>query len=80
MKQYKTNSAVQLKLNTGVIAKTNHVDLIRSGFYPLPAGVYELGEQIDAVVEVLLPQKPTVYLPLLKLREYVASGQAELCE
>jgi hypothetical protein len=32
------------------------------------------------VVEVLLPQKPTVYLPLLKLREYVASGQAELFE
>ena len=80
MKQYKTNSAVQLKLNTGVIAKKNHVDLIRSGFYPLQAGVYELGEQIDAVVEVLLPEKPTVYLPVVKLRQYIESGEVQLLE
>lgn len=69
---------MQLKLNAGLIAKKSHTDLIRSGFYPLTVGTYELGERIDAVIEVLLPDKPTVYLPLLKLREYMDSGQAEV--
>lgn len=71
---------MQIRIKSGVIAKKNHVDLIRSGFYPLQAGVYELGQQIDAVIEVLLPEKPTVYLPVVKLREYIESGEVQLLE
>lgn len=71
---------MQIKVIRGVLARksSNETTSAASGFAPLAAGVYEIGEEVEGRLEVLRGEKPTVYLPLEKLREYEAAGEVEV--
>ena len=71
---------MQINVIRGVLARksSNETTSAETGFVPLTAGVYRIGSEVNGRLEVLRGEKPTVYLPLGKLREYEASGEIEV--
>lgn len=71
---------MQIKVIRGVLARksSNETTSAEPGFAPLAAGVYKIGEEVEGRLEVLRGEKPTVYLPLEKLREYEVAGELEI--
>jgi hypothetical protein len=71
---------VQINVIRGILARKSSNETIsaETGFVPLTAGVYRIGSEVNGRLEVLRGEKPTVYLPLEKLREYEASGEIEV--
>ena len=69
---------MQLRVKTGILSRKDSTNLIRSDFVPLHPGHYELGQRSGSVIEVLLPGRPTVYLPIDKLNEQLERGEVEI--
>ena len=71
---------MQIKVIHVVLARksSNEKTSPDSGFVPLTAGVYQTGLEIEGRLEVFREEKPTVYLPLEKLREYEIAGEIEI--
>jgi hypothetical protein len=69
---------MQLKVKTGILSRKDSTNLIRTDFVPLHPGHYELGQRLGPVIEVLLPGKPKVYLPIEKLNDQLQRGEVEI--
>lgn len=71
---------MQIKVIRGVLARksSNETTNAETGFVPLTAGVYQTGSEVDGRLEVFREEKPTVYMPLEKLREYEIAGEIEI--
>lgn len=71
---------MQINVIRGILARksSNETTSAETGFVPLTAGVYRIGSEVEGRLEVLRGEKPTVYLPMEKLREYEAAGEIEV--
>jgi hypothetical protein len=71
---------VQINVIRGILARksSNETTSAETGFVPLTAGVYPIGSEVEGRLEVLRGEKPTVYLPMEKLRDYEAAGEIEV--